>query len=841
MAFILLLFIPALLYGQFYEYGQDAGKLRWYQFKTPNYHVIFPEGVDSLAEAFANRIEFYYPYLGRALDHNHSQMPVIVHNESSFSNGVFVWAPKRLEIFTNPDPNGYNQDWLTQLAIHEGRHAVQIDKLDQGFTKALYYLGGQQMVGAMAIFLPPWYLEGDAVDSETRLSTSGRGRQPSFEMELKAQMLEAGRTYSFSKATMGSYKNYIPDHYQLGYLMVRHGRRNYGDSIWIDFQNYAARKPFLLDPTLISMRKYGLSSKKQFYQNAMEEYGLHWSGTDSARVLTPYTPWGNSGRARESEQYTSYSYPQVISDSLLFVYKSGLDQIPEFILMDREGKEKSIFRPGYLSSGRVSVSDTHVVWDEFVPDTRWSNRNYSVLRSFEIATGKTKRLGKKTRFYSPAVSNDGSRIAVVEQSDLQKFSLVVLDIDGKEQLRVPSPGNRFIQHPAWMEGDSSIVLIRSEKESKSLVRYQPGSGSWELLVKVEDEDISNPVVAGESIFFCATFSGIDNIYSFNISTKEIFQVTSSRFGAFQPYISADEKKLFYSNYTADGYKIAELSLKDGTGKSLTEVSDHTEQLDYDLNTEVLLEMAQAEGQDSVVYPVKPYLKIGHLFNVHSWLPAYIDYLNPHLALSPENLPISLGVSLISQNQLSTVVSQIGYEYKNGYHMFHSGIQLKGRYPVFNFYFDYGGEPDVLLMHEEADTAMMLPYDLTFTAQSYIPFRLNTGKFLTLIQPRIDYRYRRELQYIEEEGDYRAGTHYLYYNLYATSYLRKGAREILPRIGFAASAGYYHAPFDNRVYGAVSILGLTAYVPGFLKHQTLKLTMQHQEQYPLILPDPSLST
>ena len=229
---------------------------------------------------------------------------------------------------------------------------------------------------------------------------------------------------------MGSYKHYIPNHYQLGYLMVRHGRRTYGDQFWIDFQQYAARKPFLLNPTLFSMRKYGLSSKKQFYQNAMEEYSSHWSGTDSARVLTPYTQWGNSGRGRESEQYTSYSYPQLISDSLMFVYKSGLDQIPEFILMDREGKEKAFFRPGYLSSGRVSVSDTHVVWDEFVPDTRWSNRNYSVLRSFEIATGKTKRLGKKTRFYSPAVSNDGSRIAVVEQSDLQKFSLVILSIDG---------------------------------------------------------------------------------------------------------------------------------------------------------------------------------------------------------------------------------------------------------------------------------------------------------------------------------------------------------------------------------------------------------------------------
>ena len=832
MAFILLLLLPVVAKGQFYQYGQDAGKLRWNQFDTPNYRVIFPRGVDSLAQAFANRIESYYPYLGKALDHNHSRMPVIVHNESSFSNGVFVWAPKRLEIFTNPDPNGYNQDWLTQLALHEGRHAVQIDKLDQGFTRGLFYLGGQQMVGLMAVFLPLWYLEGDAVDSETRLSNSGRGRQPSFEMELKAQMLEGGRTYTFSKAYMGSYKHYIPDYYQLGYLMVRHGRRNYGDKFWIDFQNYAARKPFLLDPTLISMRKYGLRTKKQFYQDAMSEYRRHWEEGDSARVHTPYTSWGKQEKGRAGKQYINYTYPHLVSDSLIFAYKSGMDQLPQFVLMDRDGKEKSLFRPGYLSSGRVSVSDTHVVWDEFVPDTRWSNRNYSVIKRYDIAKGKVKKLGKKTRYYSPAISNDGSRVAVIEQSDLQKFSLVILGIDGSELARAPSPGNLFIQHPAWMDRDSSIVLIRTENDHKSLVTYCPETEAWELLLEVEGDDISNPVVAGDRIFFTGTFSGIDNIYCFHVSLQEIFQLSSSRFGAFQANVSADKKKLFYSNYTASGYKIAELLLDEGAWKSVTEVRDHSEQLDYDLSTEGVLEMARSTEQDSVVYPVKKYSKLGHLFNVHSWLPLYFDYLNPELTLSSEELPVSLGVSLISQNQLSTAVSQIGYEYKDGYHMFHSGIQLKGRYPVFNFYFDYGGEPDVLLMNEEADTAMALPQDLTFTAQSYIPFRLNTGKFLSLIQPRIDYQYRREIQYVEEEGEYRTGTHYLYYNLYSTSYLRMGVRDILPRIGFIATAGYYHAPFDNQVYGAASLLGLTIYAPGFLKHQTLKLSMQHQVQYPL---------
>jgi hypothetical protein len=80
MAIILLLFFSAGLKAQFYEFGQDAGTQKWEQFKTPNYQVIYPRGLDSLAGAFADRLEYFYPYLGEPLDHKHSLMPVIMQN-----------------------------------------------------------------------------------------------------------------------------------------------------------------------------------------------------------------------------------------------------------------------------------------------------------------------------------------------------------------------------------------------------------------------------------------------------------------------------------------------------------------------------------------------------------------------------------------------------------------------------------------------------------------------------------------------------------------------------------------------------------------------------------------
>ena len=462
--------------GQFYEYGQDAGTIQWNQFSSQNYRLIYPRGLDSLAMGFADKLEYFYPYQARVLDHEHSKMPVIIHNESSFSNGVFVWAPKRVEIFTNPNPNGYPQDWLTQLALHEGRHAFQVDKLNQGFSRALSFIAGEQGLGLAAGLLPVWYLEGDAVDAETRFSYTGRGRLPSFEMGMKAILLER-EPYSYSKAFLGSYKDFIPNHYELGYLLVRYGRRTYGDAFWTDFEDYAARKPFLLSPTFFSLPKYGVKSKKQCYLSALDTYRTHWKQQLKQRPLKPVRTWSDTTH----RYFTNYHFPQWISDTHLVVLRTGLDQIPEFVTLSPSGEEERIFRPGFMNSGRFSYRDSLLVWDELIPDIRWSNRNYSMLRVFSMRSGKVWSLGSGTRYYAPSLSGKGTRIAAVEQRTDHTFNVTILDIRGNVLDVIPSPEGRYIQQPAWMENDSGLILTVNDQEGEYLYSYTFRDSTWRSL------------------------------------------------------------------------------------------------------------------------------------------------------------------------------------------------------------------------------------------------------------------------------------------------------------------------------------------------------------------------
>ena len=52
-----LLLMPLAASAQFYVTGDDPGRLKWYSIETDNFKVIYPEGTDSLARIYAEKIE----------------------------------------------------------------------------------------------------------------------------------------------------------------------------------------------------------------------------------------------------------------------------------------------------------------------------------------------------------------------------------------------------------------------------------------------------------------------------------------------------------------------------------------------------------------------------------------------------------------------------------------------------------------------------------------------------------------------------------------------------------------------------------------------------------------
>ena len=204
--FFFLQFTASPLFSQYFSTGQDPASLHWKHIKTEKYNLIYPALFEKKAQYLANVLDLVTQFETKTLTAKVPRIPVLIHTASSYSNGLTVWAPKRIELYPCPPQSIYPEEWLEQLAIHEYRHAVQISKMNRGFTKALYYVFGEQGTAAMlGLFIPPWFLEGDATATETALSYKGRGRLNSFASPLRAQLLEK-RINSYDKAILGSYK-----------------------------------------------------------------------------------------------------------------------------------------------------------------------------------------------------------------------------------------------------------------------------------------------------------------------------------------------------------------------------------------------------------------------------------------------------------------------------------------------------------------------------------------------------------------------------------------------------------------------------------------------------------
>ena len=172
MKFVFFLFLIFILssrgYSQYYSTGQDPASIRWRRIKTERYKLIYPAPFEKKAQYLANIMDIICRNETTTLSARVPRIPVILHTQSVTSNGLTVWAPKRIELYPCAPQQTYSEEWLEQLAIHEYRHAIQISKINQGFSKALSYVFGEQITGGiLGLYVPTWFLEGDATVTET--------------------------------------------------------------------------------------------------------------------------------------------------------------------------------------------------------------------------------------------------------------------------------------------------------------------------------------------------------------------------------------------------------------------------------------------------------------------------------------------------------------------------------------------------------------------------------------------------------------------------------------------------------------------------------------------------
>jgi len=821
--FLLFLFIVFLNISkaQYFQTGQDPASLKWRQINTENFQIIYPNYYENQAQKLASIMEIVYKKGGQTLKYQPKKISIILHTQTVKSNGLVAWAPKRAEFYTIPHQGIYAQDWIEQLAIHEFRHVVQIDKINSELPKIIKIILGEQGTALVfGAYLPWWFTEGDAVVSETAFSNSGRGRFPSFLMELKALAVEKGN-YKYDKAYNGSYNNYVPDHYQLGYFLVGKSREKYGSDLWNSALNQVGTKPFSLTPFNKALKEKTGLNKVQLYNSIFRDLKNEWIEEDKNFRATDFQII-----SPENKTYSNYTYNHWLNDSTIISYKTALNEIPSFIEINSKGEEKRIKIPGIIFNESVNYRDEWMVWSEQIPNPRWQHSGESFIRLLNIKNNQKWTIYPEFTAFSPSISPDKKSVVVVESDFSSDYYLSVYQIpDGKLLYRFQTENNNYFFSPEWLT-EKEVIAIVLLPEGKRLAKIDLESNHFEIILDKDFGELKNLRVVKNNIYFVGSNSGKNSLYRLNLHDKSVSQVYEPRFGIESPVFSPTGN-LVLSDYTSDGFRL----IKIDTDSTMEVRINDVEKKKYAL-ADVLAKQESGvfdfSELDTTKYESKKYSKTAHLINFHSWAPAIVD---------ADSYEITPGVSIVSQNKLGTAMLNLGYEWnvteKTG--SFYGKYTFKGWYPVFDFELNSGKSaseyavveqmknPDGEVIQQDTVLKRFTWYETNFGSDIRIPMDLSRGKFIRFFQPEIKYdltAYKHNSSTPEKffEGSFQSLTYRLYYQ----QLIRKSMQDVYPNFGLVVDGLYRHSPFGKTDLGSIVLAQTYIYFPGIKPNHGIRI-------------------
>ncbi|WP_017259349.1 TolB-like translocation protein [Pedobacter arcticus] len=800
-------------FSQFIDGGQNPPSVKFKQINTPNFQIIYPTLFESEAQRMANTLEILVKQVSKTLGHQPKPISIIFQNQGVVSNGFVTMAPRHSEFYTMPGQEFDAQDWLNSLAVHELRHVVQFDKIGPNLGAPLFE---ELKLALFGINLPAWFFEGDAVGIETALTPAGRGRQPAFEMVLRTNELSE-KKYSYSKNHLGSYRNLTPGYYPLGYFMTTKIRRDNGalifDQILERIKNFPIR-PYNFSS---SLKKFSGIHTQKLYKNTMTEMDSLWKNQSNKLSIENYEPLNKISNKNPS----SYLLPYLAKNNQIICLKTSLSEPTKIISIDEQKNEKLILKIGAQTEPNLSYANGVITWDEYRSDSRYEQRNYSVICTYNLAIKQYKQLSKKSRLFSPSLSPDGKKIIAVNVTSASIFSLVELDAEtGKTVRNFPNPKNYTLQTPTYSVDGSEIVVTGVSQNGKTLLRY---SGNHiEELLDPQPQLISRPSFYGDQIIYKAHYNGIENIYQLNPKTKVINQLTHVQFGANYPTVT--NQKLYFSTYTAQGYNLTSADLS-----STESISDKLEENTFVNYFSPLITQENKpnilEETDSIKYVSQKYRELDHLFYFHSARLTVTE--------SNYNNEYDFGLSLISNNKLNTAFASVGYLYNNALNTseFNANFTYQKFYP--KIVLGYKNRAQLAYAKTgDAQNPTLVPFywrenrtSLSINVPTYKNW-LNKS-FYTDFTVATSYtnRYQETLKPANFYSDIKFPMSYTFTTGINT---RKAARDLAPKWGQNIEFNFEHTPLDKNLNGINFNFKSAFYFPGFLPNHSFKTSINFQK-------------
>ncbi len=777
------------------QFGGIPPAVKYNQINTKAARVIYPVQLDSSAQIIASAITTLqkdYTSLGSRL----RKINIVLQPGVTVSNAYVGLAPYRSEFYLTPPQNPFElgaQSWVYNLAIHEYRHVQQYSNFNVGLSKTMSVIfgdGGQALANAASV--PNWFFEGDAVYNETSLSRQGRGRLPDFFNGYKSLYFQ-NKDYSYMQLRNGSFRKYIPNHYELGYLLVAYGNEKYGGDFWKNVTHDAASFKPLFYPFQGAIKKQTGKSFRNFKNDAFAYYQQQWLQENNNTVETNYLT-GN-----EKNNVVNYRYPYAAGNDVV-VIKNSYKKIPAFYKITSEGKQEKIGARSISIDPYFSYNNNKIVYAAYQPDARWGNRDYSVIKLLDVPSGKETRITSHSKYFSPDISHNSQHIVAAEIIPGKQSSLVLMSDDGVLIKKWSNDSGFIFSHPKFSADDAQVfVMVRDNAGLMGIQLYDIASGNMQYILPLNNRILGFPVVHGDTLVYTASNKGRDEVWAYINSEKKHFLLASNTTGMYHGTLV--NSKVVSSVFTADGYRLASTTPQ---WQPINVLSDTLTGL-YVLKP---FQNSHNNLQRSITtqnYPSKKYPKFSHPFNFYTWSP-YVEHPDYSVVVYGENVLNTFQTQLAYTYNANEKYSRVGITEIYGGWFLQPFVELN---EIFNRQFALSQDTVAHWNELNARSGLILP--LTLTGGKYYR-RLTVAASYNYNS--IQYRGNTKSLFLNKEFGYVQGR--LQYN----TQMQTAAQHILPHLGSSILMQYRHNVSSRKAIQ--TLVSGSQYLPGLISTHNLVL-------------------
>jgi hypothetical protein len=571
LKFLILLFFLITHNASFAQFTEFHPELDWYTIKGKHCEVHFHEGAERTAKVVAKIADEIWEPITSLYQYEPDITHYVIKDIDDYSNGATYFFDNKIEIWTSAldfDLRG-THNWLRNVISHEFTHLVQIQASMKStrsfpavFLQVLNYederrpdilYGFPNFIVSYpfaTINMPAWFAEGTAQYMRKEFDYDNWDTHRDMILRsyaLDGNMLTWNEMGVFGKTSLGN-----ESVYNSGFALTKYISQKYGeDKLREVTKSLGKFGNFTIDAAFKDViGKDGNELYDEWKSFLTEDYNRRTSSIKSNLVAgdtIAKTGFGNFYPTFSADGkkifYTSNKSSDYFGPSSIYAY-------------DVTTKEEKKITSGVRSTLALLKDGNRIIYSK-LDDDNPNMYNVHDLYVYDISEEDEKRLTFNLRANQPELSPDETKIVFIYQKD-GTTNLGLVDIDGKNFKPLTFYGNgEQIYNPKFSNDGSFIIFDYSYHHTRDIYKIDAIGGSPTPVIATNNDE-RNPCFDKNGILiYSSDETGIYNLYSLNLETKEKKQLTNVLGGAFMPEVDANGN-IVYAGYVSTGYKIFHL-------------------------------------------------------------------------------------------------------------------------------------------------------------------------------------------------------------------------------------------------------------------------------------------